>query len=97
MLCLRNFPVAKNSMDKRGGYGGIKFFRRKFFVLHGQKIPQGKPSVCHQFRLWEIFLLQRVVTIFCRKFFCLIVPKKSVEEQFCAVFQKKSGGEKLYG
>ena len=35
-------------------------------------------------------MLQRVVTVFCRKFFCLKVPKKIVEEHFCAVFQKNS-------
>ena len=28
---------------------------------------------------------------------CLTVPKKFVGEQFCAVFEKNSGSEKLYG
>ena len=37
------------------------------------------------------------MTIFCRKFFCLTVPKNFVEEPFCAVFQKTSGSEKVYG
>ena len=31
------------------------------------------------------------------KVFCLIVPKNFVEEPFCAVFQKFSGSQKLYG
>ena len=31
------------------------------------------------------------------KFFCLAVPKNSVGEPFCAVFQKIYGGEKVYG
>ena len=31
------------------------------------------------------------------KFFCLTVPKNFVEEPFCAVFQKISGSEKVYG
>ena len=31
------------------------------------------------------------------KFFCLTVPKNSVGEPFCAVFQKISGSEKVYG
>ena len=31
------------------------------------------------------------------KFFCLRVPKQFVGEKFCAVFQKVSGSEKLYG
>ena len=35
--------------------------------------------------------------IFCRTFFCLTLPKKSVEEPFCAVFQNISVDEKDYG
>ena len=35
-------------------------------------------------------------TIFCRKFFCLTVPKNFVGEPFCAVFQKISKSEKFY-
>ena len=31
------------------------------------------------------------------KNFCLTVPKLFVEEPFCAVFQKISGSEKVYG
>ena len=31
------------------------------------------------------------------KFFCLRLPKNFVEEPFCAVFQKFSGSEKVYG
>ena len=31
------------------------------------------------------------------KTFCLIVPKNFVEESICAVFQKNSGCQKLYG
>ena len=31
------------------------------------------------------------------KIFCLTVPKRFVGEPFCAVFQKKSGSEKIYG
>ena len=37
------------------------------------------------------------VTIFRRKIFCLTVPKRFVEEPMYAVFQKTSGGEKVYG
>ena len=39
MLCFRKFPMTKKIMDKRegGGYGGIKIFRRKIFVLQVQK------------------------------------------------------------
>ena len=31
------------------------------------------------------------------KFFCLTMPKSSVGELFCAVFQKNSGSEKVDG
>ena len=31
------------------------------------------------------------------KFICVTVPKNFVEEPFCAVFQKTSGSEKVYG
>ena len=34
---------------------------------------------------------------FASKFFCLTVPKNSVGEPFCAVFQKVYGREKVYG
>ena len=51
----------------------------------------------HYFRVSENIMLQRVVTIFCRAFFCLTLPKKSVEEPFCAVFQNISVDEKDYG
>ena len=34
---------------------------------------------------------------FCRKIFCLRVPKNLVGENICAVFQKISGSEKDYG
>ena len=42
-------------------------------------------------------LMQKSITIFRLKFFCLTVPKHFVEETFCAVFQKISGSEKVYG
>ena len=32
-----------------------------------------------------------------RRFFCFTVPKHSVKEPFCAVFQKNSGSEKVIG
>ena len=36
------------------------------------------------------------ITIFCQNF-CLTVPKNFVGEPFCAVFQKISGSQKVYG
>ena len=34
---------------------------------------------------------------FFAEFFCLTLPKNFVGEPFCVVFQKSSGGQKLYG
>ena len=42
-------------------------------------------------------MLQRVISRFSAEIFCLRVPKNFVEEPFCAVFQKTSGSEKVYG
>ena len=39
----------------------------------------------------------REVSRFPSKVFCLTVPKHIIKEPFCAVFQKISGGEKVYG
>ena len=45
------------------------------------------------------FMDKRVgeVSRFPSKVFCLTVPKHIIEEPFCAVFQKNSGSEKVYG
>ena len=40
--------------------------------------------------------MQKGITIFRWKI-CLAVPKNFVGEPFCAVFQKNSGSEKVYG
>ena len=42
-------------------------------------------------------MLQRVMSLFSVEIFCLTVPKMFVGEPFCAVFQKISGSEKVYG
>ena len=42
-------------------------------------------------------MLQRVMSRFSAKFFCLTVPKHFVEEPFLAVLQKISGSQKVYG
>ena len=42
-------------------------------------------------------MLQRVMSRFSVEVFCLTVPKNLAEEPSCAVFQKISGSEKIYG
>ena len=44
MLCSGKLPVANKFLDKRGT-GGIKVFRRKFFVPQGRIFSQGNPIV----------------------------------------------------
>ena len=65
MVCFRNFPVAKNFMDKTGGESIRIFCRKKFVSQVGKKL-QGNLSVFHQYRLsenvrekrrgWEIYV-----------------------------------------
>ena len=47
----------------------------------------------------KFYASEGYVTIFdfLSKFFCLTVPKNLVGEPICAVFQKISGSEKVYG
>ena len=98
MLCFRKFPVAKKFMDKEGG--SIKIFRRKTFCL---TVPKG--SVGEYFTVALISGIEKVwirggggeYQDFPSNFFCLRVPKNFVGEPFCAVFQKISGSQKVYG
>ena len=48
MLFFRNFPVANNLMNKRGGEN-IKFFRGQFFVSQCRKCSKGNTLVFHLF------------------------------------------------
>ena len=41
-------------------------------------------------------MLKRIMSLFYRVF-CLAVPKNFVGEPFCAVFQKVSGSDNVYG
>ena len=96
MQCYRKFPAANNSMDKRGG---VKIFRRKFFVSQCRKLSRGNLFVlCFR----KLPAAQKNMDKkggyhdFPSKNFCLRVPKFFVVENFCAVFQKISGSGKLY-
>ena len=80
----------------RGG-GSITIFCQ-FFCLTVPKKFVGEPlsvsliSGIEKFYAWEGY-----VTILYRKFVVSQCPKNFVEESFCAVFQKISGSEKVYG
>ena len=66
VLRLTKLPVAKTPMDNMGGY---QDFPSKIFCPTRPKNSVADPSVFHYFHVSENFMLQRVVTIFCRNFF----------------------------
>ena len=78
--------------------GYVTIFRRKFFVSRYRKHIVGE-----RFSLSLISGIEKNLCFrglchdFPSKIFCLPVPKNFVEEPFCAVFQKNSGSEKVYG
>ena len=84
-------------LGKREG-AGITIFRQNCFV----SLP--KNFVGEPFGVSENFWYRKSFWIrggeyqdFPSKIFCLTVPKNFVVETFCAVFQKISGSEKVYG
>ena len=77
--------------------GGIKIFRRDFFVSKCRKNFVGEPCSLSLISGIEEFYASEVMSQFPSKVFCLTVPKHFVEEPFYAVFQKISGSEKFYG
>ena len=98
-MLLQKFPLAKKFMDKRRE-GGSEYhhFPSKISCLTVPKNSKGEPfSVSLISGIEKFYASEGYVTIFCRKIFCLTVPKHFVEEPFCAVFQKISGSEEVYG
>ena len=84
--------------SERGG--GIKIFRQIFFCHSAENFRRGESfSVSLISGIEKFYAAEGYLTIFdfLSKFFCLTVPKKFVGEAFCAVFQKISGSEKVYG
>ena len=57
----------------------------------------GNPLVVQKFRVSKNFMLQRIMSHFSVELFCFTLSKKFVGEAYSAVFQKKSGSEKVYG
>ena len=75
----------------------MKSFRRKIFVSKCRKKIVGEPCSLTLISGIEEFYASEVMSRFPSKVFCLTVPKKFVGELFCAVFQKSSGCQKVYG
>ena len=81
-------------MKKRGYHD----FSLKNFVSRYRKILLGNNSVYQKISIIEkVFCMRRGYHDFVSKIFCPTVPKNFVEEPFCAVFQKISGSQKVYG
>ena len=99
MLCSGKLPVANKFLDKRGT-GGIKVFRRKFFVPQGRFFFAREPY-CVVFQKNSCsgidYGLERVVSSLPWKDFLSQSAESFIGENFCAVFQKISRSEKLYG
>ena len=84
-------------MPKRG----ISRFTIEYLLSHStEKLRSGTFLCFTKFLVSKKFMDKRgggVSGFFCQIFFCLTVPKNFVEELFCAVFQKNSSSENVYG
>ena len=77
----------------------LRFFVELFVSQYRKTLQRNHSVVCFgKFPLANKFMDEKgEYQIFPSKIFCLTVPKHSVEEPFCAVFQKISGSENVYG
>ena len=73
-----------------------RFSIEKFLSYKAEKFRKGTLSFSLIPRIGKSFA-SKGCHDFLSNVFCLSVPKKSVEEPFCAVFQNISGDEKDYG
>ena len=92
LWCFRKVLASKNFM--------LHDFLSNFFCLTVPKNFVGEPfRVSLISGIEKFYASEGYVTIldFLSKFFCLTVPKIFAGEPFCAVFQKISGSEKVYG
>ena len=96
MLCFRKFPVTKKFKDKREGEVS-RFPSKKFCLTLPRKFVREPFSVSLISGIGKILCFRGLCHDFPSKIFRLTVPKHFVEEPFYAVFQKISGGEKVYG
>ena len=97
MLCSRKFLVAKKFMG--GGWCGLSQFSVENFLSHSAENFRRRPLYFFiNFGYRKMLGIREGVThVFRSKIFCLTVPKSFVGEPFCAVLQKVSGMEEIYG
>ena len=78
-------------------------FSVEIFLSHSTKTFRRGTHLCCNSEIfwWRKSLWSRrgkgIIQSFRRNFFCLTVPQLFVEEPFCAVLQRVSGGEQVYG
>ncbi len=91
------FRERRNLWIKRGA--GIKIFRRKIFHSHCRKASQGNPLLFHYFQVSKNVKDKRKwgASRFSAEKFLSHSAEYFVGQTFCAVFQKFSGSEKVYG
>ncbi len=83
-------------MDKKGG--SIKIFCRKFSLSHNaEKFRRLTLQCVINFGDRKNLCFRGLCQDFPSKIFCFTAPKHFVEEPVCAVFQKISSSEKIYG
>ena len=86
----------ENVLDKRGG--AIHVFPSTFFCLTVTKNFIGEPFSVSVFPgIKNFYASNGYVTVFCRNILCLGVPKNLIGEPYCAVFQKISVSQNVYG
>ena len=93
VLCFRTCRLRK-FMDERGG---VTRFSVKIFCDPVPKIFVGESFTVALISGIEKLYASEGCHNFQSKLFCLTVPKNFEEEHFCAVFQKISVSEKVYG
>ena len=99
LLCFRKFGVSKNFMPKRE----ISPFSIENLLSHStEKLRRGTLLCFTKFLISKKIMDKRggggrEYHDFLSKIFCLTVPKNFVEEPVCAVLQKISSSEKVYG
>ena len=72
-------------------------FLFKIFCLTVTKYFVGQPLSVSLISGIEKFYASEVMSRFFSKIFCLTVPKNFAGDPFCAVFQKSTGSQKVYG
>ena len=74
-----------------------RFSIENFLSHSAENFRWGALRCFRKFLVWKNYESEEGYHVFPSKIFCLTVPKNLVGEPFCAVLQKISGSEKVYG